>query len=82
MQGLLCFLINALLQIYLGIFWKSVKISQNYDHEFVVSLFWPILYATASTAVRAHMHMHNISKTSAKRDITGIVVETFKECSS
>ena len=23
--------------------WKSVKVLQNYGHEFVVSLFWPAL---------------------------------------
>ena len=42
------FWITTLLQIYQGIFqWKqlckSVKIWQNYGHEFVASLFWPTL---------------------------------------
>jgi len=44
MQGTVGFLITILLQIYQRIFpWqknlKSVKIWQNYGHEFVASLF-------------------------------------------
>jgi len=37
-----------LLQIYENLpveeFWKSVKIWQNYGHEFGVQFFWPVLY--------------------------------------
>jgi len=49
MGGEVGLLITSLLQINRGIFqWKqflkSVKIWQNYGHEFVASLFWPTLY--------------------------------------
>jgi len=44
------FVLTSLLQIYQEIlewifFFKSVKIWQNYGHEFVASLFWSTLYA-------------------------------------
>jgi len=48
MQGVVRFLVSTLLQIYQEIFqWKkrkSVKIWQKYGYEYVISLFWPILY--------------------------------------
>ena len=49
MQGVAGLLINSSLQIYQRIFqWKkirkSVKIWQNYGHEFLVSRSWPTLY--------------------------------------
>jgi len=51
MHGVVRFLVTSFLQIYPGIFqWKfyfflkSVKIWQNYGHEFVASLFWPTVY--------------------------------------
>jgi len=47
-QGVVRLLKTTLLQIYQGIFqwkknWKSVRIWQNYGHEFVASRFWPTL---------------------------------------
>jgi len=46
---------------------KSVKVWQNYDHEFVVSLSWPTLYNNNSNNQR---HFKNVSAAKTKNAIT------------
>jgi len=47
--------------------WKSVKVWQNYDHEFVVSLSWPTLYNNNNNNQR---HFKNVSAAKTKNAIT------------